>query len=215
MTNTKHHIPNEILIAYSTGSLPEAFSIIVACHVSLCDQCRIEADALDAVGGAVLTNQQGMTLNDDSFLKTMELISKKDKNMTKSHTKSDSIYPNPLKNYFDDTEDKIKWKSVGGGIKQSIIFSNDDASARLLSIPPGTELPDHSHKGLEMTIVLQGAFSDKIDHFYRGDVEIADDNLAHKPKAEIGDLCICLAATQAPLVFNSWLPRLLQPFIRI
>ena len=215
MTITKHHIPNEILIAYSTGSLPEAFSIIVACHVSLCDQCRIEADALDAVGGAVLTNQQGMTLNDDSFLKTMELISKKDKNMTKSHTKSDSIYPNPLKNYFDDTEDKIKWKSVGGGIKQSIIFSNDDASARLLSIPPGTELPDHSHKGLEMTIVLQGAFSDKIDHFYRGDVEIADDNLAHKPKAEIGDLCICLAATQAPLVFNSWLPRLLQPFIRI
>ena len=56
---------------------------------------------------------------------------------------------------------------------------------------------------------------DEIDHFYRGDVEIADDNLTHKPKAETGELCICLAATQAPLVFNSWLPKLLQPFIRI
>ena len=76
-------------------------------------------------------------------------------------------------------------------------------------------MPDHSHKGLEMTMVLQGAFSDEIDHFYRGDVEIADDNLTHKPKAETGELCICLAATQAPLVFNSWLPKLLQPFIRI
>jgi len=69
MTNTKHHIPNEILLAYSTGLLPEAFGIIVACHISLCDQCRIESDALDAVGGAVLTNQQGITLNDDSFFK--------------------------------------------------------------------------------------------------------------------------------------------------
>ena len=215
MTNTKHHIPNEILLAYSTGLLPEAFSIIVACHISLCDQCRIESDALDAVGGAVLTNQQGITLNDDSFLKTMELISKNDNNTIKPFTKSDSIYPNPLKNYFGDAEDKIKWKSIGGGIKQSIIFNNDEASARLLSIPPGTELPDHSHKGLEMTMVLQGAFSDEIDHFYRGDVEIADDNLTHKPKAETGELCICLAATQAPLVFNSWLPKLLQPFIRI
>ena len=48
-----------------------------------------------------------------------------------------------------------------------------------------------------------------------GSVEIADDNLTHKPKAETGELCICLAATQAPLVFNSWLPKLLQPFIRI
>ena len=58
MIEAKHHIPNEILIAYSTGTLPEAFSIIVACHISLCDKCRVEVEALDAVGGAILTNQE-------------------------------------------------------------------------------------------------------------------------------------------------------------
>ena len=50
MIEAKHHIPNEILVAYSTGTLPEAFSIIVACHISLCDKCRVEVEALDAVG---------------------------------------------------------------------------------------------------------------------------------------------------------------------
>jgi putative transcriptional regulator len=77
------------------------------------------------------------------------------------------------------------------------------------------ELPDHSHKGLEMTMVLQGAFSDEVAHFERGDIEIGDDKLTHTPKADPGELCICLVATQAPLVFNNWLPKILQPFIRI
>jgi putative transcriptional regulator len=66
-----------------------------------------------------------------------------------------------------------------------------------------------------MTMVLQGSFSDEIDNFYRGDVELGDDNLTHTPKAGMDEHCICIAATEAPLVFNSWLPKLLQPFIRI
>ena len=215
MIEAKHHIPNEILVAYSTGTLPEAFSIIVACHISLCDKCRVEVEALDAVGGAILTNQEKIDVDEDSFLKTMELISNSNEKILETEKSSKSIYPNPLKNYIGHSEDEIKWKPIGGGIKQSILFNIKDASARLLSIPAGMELPDHSHKGLEMTMVLQGAFSDEVAHFERGDIEIGDDKLTHTPKADPGELCICLVATQAPLVFNNWLPKILQPFIRI
>ncbi len=30
----KHHLPDGLLAAYSAGSLPEAFSLVVATHVS-------------------------------------------------------------------------------------------------------------------------------------------------------------------------------------
>jgi putative transcriptional regulator len=66
-----------------------------------------------------------------------------------------------------------------------------------------------------MTMVLQGAFSDDDDRFARGDVEMADEDLNHTPVAEPGTDCICLAVTDAPLKFNSLIPRLAQPFLRI
>ncbi len=49
-----HHIPDALLMAYSAGSLPEAFSLTVATHLSLCDECRARLGACDTIGGALL-----------------------------------------------------------------------------------------------------------------------------------------------------------------
>ena len=101
------------------------------------------------------------------------------------------------------------------GVRQAILRTAPGATARLLFIPAGAAMPDHGHRGTEMTMVLQGAFSDEDDHFARGDVEIVDEHLHHTPVADISEDCICLAVTDAPLRFNSLLPRLVQPFLRI
>lgn len=101
------------------------------------------------------------------------------------------------------------------GVKQAILPTTKDATARLLFIPAGAAVPDHGHNGMELTMVLQGAFSDEVDHFARGDVEIADEDLEHTPVADISEDCICLAVTDAPLKFNKLMPRLFQPFLRI
>jgi putative transcriptional regulator len=101
------------------------------------------------------------------------------------------------------------------GVKQSILPTSKDASIRLLYIPAGTAVPDHGHRGMELTLVLQGAFVDETDRFGPGDIEIADEDLNHTPIADIGEDCICLAATDAPLRFNKLIPRIAQPFFRI
>ena len=64
-------------------------------------------------------------------------------------------------------------------------------------------------------MVLQGAFEDETARFGPGDVEIGDDALNHTPVADVGADCICLAVTDAPLRFEGWLPRMLQPFLKI
>jgi putative transcriptional regulator len=84
-----------------------------------------------------------------------------------------------------------------------------------LFIPAGVAMPDHGHHGMEMTMVLQGAFQDEGDHFGRGDVEIADSEIEHTPMADLDEDCICLAVTDAPLRFKGLLPRIMQKFIGI
>jgi putative transcriptional regulator len=101
------------------------------------------------------------------------------------------------------------------GVRQAILPTSKAASARLLYIPAGQSVPDHGHRGMELTLVLQGAFRDDTDRFGVGDLEIASEELEHTPVAEAGQDCICLAATDAPLRFNALIPRLLQPFFRI
>ena len=214
MTNVKHHIPDQVLAAYSAGTLDEAFSLIVASHVSMCDECRADLAAYDAVGGAVLEGVEGVAVDDAALMATLALIDDMPDAIEKPK-RAKSIFPAPLEDYIGGGPDKVRWRRVGGGVKQAILPCDGKSTARLLYIPAGMAVPDHTHNGMELTMVLQGAFSDEVDRFARGDVELGDEDLSHTPVAEAGEDCICLAVTDAPLKFNSLLPRLMQPFIRI
>ncbi|NOE18926.1 transcriptional regulator [Ruegeria atlantica] len=211
----KHHLTDDLLMAYAAGSLPEAFDLMVATHLSLCDHCRARAESYDAVGGHVLEEQtESIAMSDKSLAATMALISKGAPAAKPAHPNC-SVLPAPLQDYVGGTVSDIRWKPIGMGVKQAILPTTSEASARLLFIPAGTAVPDHSHNGIELTMVLQGAFSDEVDRFARGDVEIADEDLEHTPVADISEDCICLAVTDAPLKFTKLMPRLFQPFLRI
>ena len=76
-------------------------------------------------------------------------------------------------------------------------------------------MPQHTHQGLELTLVLAGSFADGDEEFHAGDIEVADETVDHTPVSGPNGPCICLAVTDAPLVFRSWLPRMIQRFAKI
>ncbi len=215
MTQINHHLSEELLIAYSAGTLPEAFNLVVATHISLCDTCRAALDAQDAVGGALLDESPDAVVGDDAYAKTLALIADQNTTPVQHPRISDGVLPSPLQEYVGGDIDAIRWKSAGLGVQQAILKTSKDAKVRLLRIPAGAAVPDHGHRGTELTLVLQGAFRDEADRFGRGDLEVANEDVEHMPVAEVGEDCICLAATDAPLKFNSLVPRLAQSFLRI
>lgn len=219
MKPINHHLSDDILMAYSAATLPEAFNLMVASHVSLCDECRARLESFDAVGGAVLEDARTdpVALSEDALAATMALIASGDIDIGKAEAppRKGGVLPGPLQDYVGGDLCAVKWRSVGMGVKQAILPTSKDASARLLLIPAGAAMPDHGHNGIEMTMVLQGAFIDDGVYFARGDVEIADSDLDHTPVADIGEDCICLAVTDGPLQFKALLPRIAQPFLRI
>lgn len=213
----KHHLTPGILMAYAAGTLPEAFNLMVASHLSICDECRAELESYESLGGEILEEQLSneVAMDVGSLEATLSLIAGGPIEVPKPKVNPDSILPGPLQEYIGGDLEDIKWKPVGMGVKQAILKTSSQASARLLFIPAGAAMPDHGHKGVEMTMVLQGAFQDDDDYFARGDVEIADSNMHHTPVADIHEDCICLAVTDAPLTFKGLIPKLAQPFLRI
>jgi len=209
-----HHLSDNLLMAYSAGSLPEAFNLVVATHISVCDECRARLASFDALGGALL-DEDTVAMGADSLANVLTRIKSEAPTAKPAAPGRDAVLPAPLVDAIGGGLNHVQWRAVGGGVRQAILKTSDKASARLLHIPAGAAVPDHGHHGLELTLVLQGAFRDEDAVFKRGDVEIATEETQHTPIAEPGLDCICLAATDAPLKFRAILPRLAQPFLRI
>ena len=210
-----HHLTDALLMAYSAGTLPEAFNLTIAAHLSMCDECRARLGAFDAVGGALMDDGNAAAdMASGSLAAT--LAKAKGAPATPAPTpRKTGILPAPIQDYIGGDLEAVKWRPVGMGVKQAIIATDKGATARLLYIPTGAAVPDHGHRGTELTLVLQGAFSDETDRFAAGDIEVANEDLNHMPVADIGADCICLAATDAPLKFRKIGHRIAQRFLRI
>ena len=124
----KHHLDDALLMAYSAGTLPEAFSLAIATHISMCDECRATLESFDAVGGHVIEDQAPVTMSDDAFTKTMLMLG----NQSVQRPKPANDIPSVLAGYIGGSLDNVEWRTLGGGIKQKIIMSGRDATARLL-----------------------------------------------------------------------------------
>ena len=215
MPDINHHLTEALLMAYAAGALPEAFNLTVATHISLCDECRARLGAFESVGGAVLEQADEVPMAEDSLAATMARIRSGAPVATAPAPRASGIFPAPLRDYIGGDLEDVRWRSVGMGVRQAILPTSVEATARLLYIPAGAAVPDHGHRGTELTLVLHGAFVDETERFARGDIEVANEDLHHMPVADIGEDCICLAATDAPLRFRGLIPRIAQPFLRI
>ena len=211
MNNINHHISDELLNQYYQGDLDFATSLVVASHISLCDDCRSTIEAYDLIGGEILEDE--VTSGLDDSLEDRIMLAIGDVTIESATKKDIHPYPEPV---ISALAGKLpKWRGMGGGVKQCLIRREKKSSVRLLWIEAGRPVPEHTHGGNELTLVLQGAFHDKTGDFNRGDVEIADESLEHQPIAMEGEPCICLASTSDNLVFKAFLPRALQPIFGI
>lgn len=214
MRNVKHHLTDALLMSYAAGTLEEGFSLAVASHVSLCDECRARLESFEAVGGTLLDEAMDVTMDEDALEATFALIDAAPA-VAPRRVSRDRVLPGPVQDYVGGDLADVRWRAIGGGVKQAVLKTDDRTKVRLLSIPGGAAMPHHSHGGLELTLVLKGAFRDEDDRFGPGDIEIATEHVHHTPIAEEGEACICLAVTDAPLQFKGLIPRIVQPFIGI
>jgi putative transcriptional regulator len=209
-----HHLPDDLLLAYAAGSLAEGWALAVASHLTYCPTCRQRDGALEAIGTAALEEMPPAPMDPHAFEACMALAENTEAEQPAIFSMP-ATTPAPLRKYLGCDLDAVKWSPLGGGIRQHLIDTGDETRARLLYIPPGEYVPQHTHQGLELTLVLAGSFADGDEEFHAGDIEVADETVDHTPISGPDGPCICLAVTDAPLVFRSWFPRMIQRFAKI
>lgn len=218
----RHHISDDLLLSYAAGSLAEGWSIAVATHLALCPTCRRRLAVAESIGGDMLETLPDNGSVDDAWASVRSRLQQPQKvaaptvRATPPVGHSSGSLPEPLRSYVGSDIEALEWRPLGRGAYQIPIRTGDrETKVRLLRIPAGKPVPEHSHGGRELTLVLSGSFVDGDDVFARGDLEDADASLTHQPVATPDTDCICLAVTDAPLKFRSWIVRAIQPFLGI
>ena len=107
---------------------------------------------------------------------------------------------------------RLDWRHITSGIAYFPLPTKGKTRARLIRAVPGAGVSPHTHRGEEWTLVLTGSYSDVTGNYRAGDVQSTTPQIRHKPIADPGPVCINLAVTDAPLVFEGVLPKIVGKF---
>ena len=213
-----HHPTEEMLISYAAGSMNEPLALLVATHTALCPTCRSRVNEYEMFGGAVLDEEEPLEISSHSLERVMAQLDG-DRPIISESPKPDPkamdglVLPQPLRGYVAEASGGLQWQRRGGFTEAELLPDAGTFRTSLMRIKPSTAMPERTHRGSEYTLVLAGGFSDETGHYVRGDVAVADTSVQHRPIADAGEDCVCLAVTDAPLHLTGPIGRLLNPFL--
>ena len=101
------------------------------------------------------------------------------------------------------------WNKLGDISRSRLDLNEEPLRSSLLNIAPYGEVPNHTHKGFELTLLLDGSFSDEMGKYYPGDFIWLDSEHTHSPKTTEG--CLCYTVSDDALKFTQGLTKLLNP----
>lgn len=224
----QHCPPEDLLLEYAAGTLPEPLAVLVASQMTLAPETRREVARLEALGGALLDELPPATLSADALDNVLARLDETSETRPAEARPTETVVtqpspgseaarlPAPLRAYLDHTLTALPWRRRSASVAEyELLRAYPGFQTRLLRIRPGGRVPAHTHEGQEFTLVLEGAFSDETGRYARGDLAVASPEITHQPVAEDRETCICLAVTDAPLKMTGPLGRLLNRFVDI
>lgn len=213
-----HHLDHSTVLAYAAGTLDEAFNVVIASHLAMCPDCRAAVRAAEAVGGELIGNLPESPVSTSCRDRTLARLDRAALHRFPAEPPVRSDIPAPLARLLPVASlGDLPWRRKAPGVAMFDVKLPPHAKARLklLRLGPGRAMPDHGHGGGEITLILSGAYCDRIGRFGRGDVADLDAEIEHQPVVERGEDCICLMAFERPARFKSAAARLMQPFVGI
>lgn len=213
--SARRHPSEERLLAFEAGTLSAPEAVVVATHLALRPQTRAWTHLARAVGGAVLEGLEPSTLENgalEAVLQRLDSVAPEDAHTPVSPRTSDQSLPAPLRDFELGT-----WRWAGPGVHVRNVLGPRDGDCRviLLRIAPGQSAPRHTHTGVELTCVIEGAYATEDGVFEPGDFEEADPSVLHQPRVVSDIPCLCVAALDGQIVLPGRLGKLLAPFVRL
>ncbi|MCC4786329.1 ChrR family anti-sigma-E factor [Vibrio splendidus] len=228
----KHHPNAAILKDFVDGTLADSVSLIVSSHVELCEHCQqqvsmLTAQAADSVfesdTSAFESDTSGLQLSDsemDAFLSDdgefdFDAIAQ----ITADSSQTIEVTPEVQQVTVADTTFTIPralnsvarkdWMNLGKISRARLDFDDEAHHTSLLHIDKDGQVPCHTHKGFEITLLLEGSFEDEMGVYNKGDFIWLDGDHTHQPATKEG--CVCLTVSSDALYFTKGVSQLFNP----
>jgi putative transcriptional regulator len=204
-----------LMLDYATGSAPEPVAMALAAHVELNPKAATLYSKFNVLGGALLSDVEPAMVSDAGLASVLARLDREPVEAAPLRRSSVGSTPVSLQRYVGNDLDALAWKALTPSVHEFVIpTSAAGYRVSLLRIAPGKAMPTHTHTGEEITVVLEGAYNDASGRFARGDIELADQSIEHKPLADAKVGCTCLAVLSAPLKVSGMMGWFVNPFLR-
>lgn len=216
---SRHPAPDELLLDYAAGTLPDGPALAVALHVALDPQSQRTVERLNAVGGALIEREPVGEFGGDKDAAALERalarlddvpVEPRPDAASRRHPGFDWA-PAPLVPHLRPGMD---WRRVMGKFDEiRLDLPGDFHRVSLLRLESGRGLPEHKHAGYEYTVVLQGGYTDATGNYGVGDFAVGPGAQRHEPIADPGEPCIALIVVENPIVLTGPWGRWLNPLV--
>ncbi|HCH69911.1 MAG TPA: transcriptional regulator [Colwellia sp.] len=220
----KHHPKFELIQRFVNGELPASLSAGIAIHADRCSECKqqiaqlteelsyasFEEVYLDRfIVGETETPENVESLDFDEAIAAITESSDIDiieQKIEKNITFKEQVYtlPSVLNNMVFG-----KTANIGKLARARIELDENEIHSSLLHIEPGGSVPEHTHNGFELTVLIAGKFSDEAGEYVPGDFIMLDKKHQHHPVSEKG--CLCFTVANDSLHFTQGINKLLNP----
>jgi putative transcriptional regulator len=205
-----------VLAEYVAGTLPGPAHVLVSAHLEMSDRSRAFVEGLESLAGSELATIDPVPLSnrDERLARIFALPDEPIIRPAAVPLAAGGRLPPSIRRYLGHDVDRVRWRTLLPGVREYRFAEDDGCTASLYWIRAGRPLPAHTHGGSELTLVIEGAFADADGHYGRGEIAVADDEVDHRPVADLGEDCLCFAVTDAPLRLTGPIGRLIAPFMR-
>ncbi|MFT4721059.1 MAG: putative transcriptional regulator [Candidatus Azotimanducaceae bacterium] len=218
MSEVRLHPDANLLVEYSSGSLSPALAVSVSTHLHYCKRCQAHVSTLNEIGGKFLNDVAPEQVSGgclSSVMSQLEALDRDDGEDIKVALATDlpaSLLP-PLVSKLLPVGG-AKWRRLSPSLKVARLpVGEQQFELALHHIKAGGKAPIHDHSGQEITVVLQGSFSDDEGVYHEGDFIIREPGNVHMPVATANCSCVCLSVLEAPIQMVGTFKRLLNPFL--
>ncbi|MEZ8243086.1 ChrR family anti-sigma-E factor [Vibrio splendidus] len=228
----KHHPNSAILKDFVDGTLADSVSLIVSSHVELCEHCQQQVSMLTAqAADTVFESDTSAFENDTARLKLsdseMDAFLADDEEfdfdaidqITADSSQAIEVTPEVQQVTVADTTFTIPralnsvarkdWMNLGKISRARLDFDDEAHHTSLLHIDKDGQVPCHTHKGFEITLLLEGSFEDEMGVYNKGDFIWLDGDHTHQPATKEG--CVCLTVSSDALYFTKGVSQLFNP----
>lgn len=213
------HVPlspsmESLLAEYASGHLGHGMSVLMASFLTLSPSARRQVETFETLNGVMLDDVDAVDMSNNALdAMLMRLDDSEACETQPCNISGNNDLPTPLRAVLDGPIEDARWRFAYPGVKQmSLRIGDDGEQVKLLKIKPGKSAPRHTHKGIEATLVLRGAFRDGNRLYERGQLALADQHIQHRPRAEASEDCICLAVNDGALRFTDNFGRVARDF---